>query len=90
MNTIEFVGDKVLRHTATPDKRSNILRLHNMDTGEYEEYLLQEHGGCYSCCMFTSHPDRSVRSCRFSGPFSPCSFLGYRPLTKMDTVLEDL
>ena len=89
MNTIEFRGNELLRHTMSVDEGSNILRLHNTDTGEYEEYLLHDSEGCCSCCFWENGRTPSqVGSCRFRS--NPCVFFGYRPLKKMDTVLEDL
>lgn len=87
MNTIEFRGNELLIHTILVDKSSNILRLHNMDTGEYEEYLIQNSGGCYLCCLWRNGLT-PFGSCRFIQ--TPCTLFGYRPLKKIDTVLEDL
>ena len=87
MNIIEFIGDDILRHTI--DEVSNILRLHNTDTGEYEEYLVQDCIGCDLCCLWENGRTPSqAGSCRFRT--SPCVFFGYRTLKKIDTIMEDL
>ena len=89
MNTVEFRGDELLTHTMSVDRGSNILRLHNMDTGEYEEYLIQDVIGCGLCCFWENGLTSSqAGSCKFRS--NPCAFFGYRTLKKMDKVLEDL
>ena len=89
MNTVEFRGDELLTHTMSVDRGSNILRLHNMDTGEYEEYLIQNSNGCDLCCLWEhSLTPLQAGSCRFKQ--TPCMLFGFRPLKKMDKVLEDL
>ena len=87
MNIVKFRGTILI--SISEDKGSNIVRLYNKDTGEYEDYLIQDCCGCDLCCLWEDGLTPSqAGSCRFRT--SPCEFFGYRPLKRMDKILEDL
>lgn len=89
MNTVDRIFNKVVIKSAVSDNNSNILRVHNLVTGGFEDYVLvtpSSNNCCSDCCFRADAP--GFRCCK-TAPYM-CTIFTDRSFKKLSDIMEEL